>query len=81
MKVQFLNGGLANQAFQYIFAKYYELAFPGEVMYMDDSYFAINTVHNGYELEKVFGVKPHFLSECFDRDIWEYIKNLEKHKI
>ena len=73
MKIQFLNGGLANQAFQYIFAKYYELTYPGEIMYMDDSYFATNTVHNGYELEKVFGVKPHFLSDCFDEDVWEYI--------
>ena len=45
MKIQFLNGGLANQAFQYIFARYYELSHPGEQMYMDDSYFALNTVH------------------------------------
>ena len=73
MKVQFLNGGLANQAFQYIFARYYELSHPGEIMYMDDSYFALNTVHNGYELEKVFGIRPHMLSECFDKDVWEFI--------
>lgn len=73
MKIQFLNGGLANQAFQYIFAKYYELSHPGEIMYMDDSYFALNTVHNGYELEKVFGIRPHMLSECFDKDVWEFI--------
>lgn len=73
MKIQFLNGGLANQAFQYIFARYYELSHPGEIMYMDDSYFALNTVHNGYELEKVFGIKPHMLSECFDKDVWDFI--------
>lgn len=79
MKVQFLNGGLANQAFQYIFARYYELSHPGEIMYMDDSYFALNTVHNGYELEKVFGIRPHMLSECFDKDIWEFI--LEKKRV
>ena len=78
MKIQFLNGGLANQAFQYIFAKYYELSHPGEVMYMDDSYFALNSVHNGYELEKVFGIKPHMLSSCFDEDVWEFI--LEERK-
>ena len=73
VKIQFLNGGLANQTFQYIFARYYELSHPGEIMYMDDSYFAINTVHNGYELEKVFGIRPHMLSECFEQDVWEYI--------
>ena len=72
MKIQFLNGGLANQAFQYIFARYYELSHPGEIMYLDDSYFALNTVHNGYELEKVFGIKPHMVSECFDEDVWDY---------
>lgn len=72
MKIQFLNGGLANQAFQYIFTRFYELSHPGEIMYLDDSYFALNTVHNGYELEKVFGIKPHMISECFDEDVWEY---------
>lgn len=75
MKIQFLNGGLANQAFQYIFARYYELSHPGEIMYMDDSYFALNTVHNGYELEKVFGIKPHMLSECFSKEEWGIILN------
>lgn len=78
MKIQFLNGGLANQAFQYIFARYYELSHPGEIMYMDDSYFALNTVHNGYELEKVFGIKPHMLSECFSETEWSHF--LEKRR-
>lgn len=73
MKIQFLNGGLANQAFQYIFARYYELSHPGDVMYLDDSYFALHTVHNGYELGKVFGITPHMLSECFDEEVWNYI--------
>lgn len=78
MKIQFLNGGLANQSFQYIFAKYYELSHPGEIMYMDDSYFSIHTVHNGYELEKVFGIKAHMLSECFDETIWQFILDERK---
>lgn len=73
MKIQFLNGGLANQAFQYMFARYFELSHPGECMYMDDSYFAVHTVHNGYELEKVFGIRPHMLSECFDGVVWNSI--------
>ena len=73
MKIQFLNGGLANQAFQYIFAKHYELSHPGQIMYLDDSYFALNTVHNGYELEKVFGIKAPMLSDVFDEDVWSFI--------
>lgn len=78
MKIQFLNGGLANQTFQYIFARYYELSHPGDIMYLDDSYFTLNTVHNGYELEKVFGIRPHMLSECFTREVWSFI--LEEKK-
>lgn len=73
LKIQFLNGGLANQAFQYIFARHFELSHPDEPMLMDDSYFACNTVHNGYELEKVFGIRPHMLSELFEADAWQYI--------
>lgn len=42
-------------------------------MFLDDTYFALHTVHNGYELEKVFGVKPHLLSECFDQESWKVI--------
>lgn len=78
MKIQFLNGGLANQAFQYIFAKYYELSHPGQTMYMDDSYFALNTVHNGYELEKVFGIKAPMLSDVFDEEVWDFILEQKK---
>ena len=73
MKIHFLNGGLANQAFQYIFARYYELSFPWDTIYLDDSYFTLYTVHNGYELERVFGIRPHMLSECFSEDVWQYI--------
>ena len=36
MKIQFLNGGLANQVFQYIFARYYALSHPGDKMYLDE---------------------------------------------
>ncbi len=73
LKIQFLNGGLANQAFQYIFARYYALSHPGETMYLDDSYFALHTVHNGYELEKVFGIHAPMLSDCFDEEVWNFI--------
>lgn len=75
MKIQLLNGGLANQVFQYIFARYGELSDPsGARWYLDDSGYFVDNVHNGYELEKVFGIKANLLSEAFDRDIWaEYI--------
>lgn len=80
VKIQFLNGGLANQTFQYIFARYYELSHPGEKMYLDDSYFANNTVHNGYELEKVFGVKPNMLSSTYQPEMWEEILRMRREE-
>lgn len=72
MKIQFLNGGLANQVFQYLFTRYYSLSHNGDIMYLDDSYFALNTVHNGYELERVFSLHPPMLSDCLDADVWEF---------
>ena len=77
MKIQFLNGGLANQVFQYIFMRYAELSSPsGEKWFLDDSYFFTTKIHNGYELEKVFGIKPQLLSQTFDADVWEeFLKN------
>ncbi len=77
MIIQFLNGGLANQVFQYIFARYLELS-GGErqKVFLDDSFFFVEKVHNGYELEKVFGIQANLLSRQFDEDVWqELIKN------
>ena len=76
MKIQYLNGGLANQVFQYIFYRYGQLSNPNDTWYIDDSFFYIKNVHNGYELEKVFGLKPNLLSNAFDSDVWDvFISN------
>ncbi len=79
MKIQYLNGGLANQVFQYIFVRYAQLTFPQQdSWYFDDSFFFTHQVHNGYELEKVFRLKPPLLSQYFDPDIWnQLIQNKE----
>ena len=62
MKIQFLNGGLANQVFQYIFVRYAELSHPGcAPWFIDDSFFFVNNVHNGYELERVFNINANLL--------------------
>lgn len=77
MKIQYLNGGLANQVFQYIFVKFAELTHPeSDPWFFDDSFFFVNNIHNGYELQKVFGLKLNLLSQTFDTDVWnEFIKN------
>ncbi|MBQ7833100.1 MAG: alpha-1,2-fucosyltransferase [Lachnospiraceae bacterium] len=79
MKIQFINGGLANQVFQYIFVRHAELANPGqEKWYFDDSFFDVVDIHNGYELERVFGIKANLLSKYFEPDVWEEFIRLKK---
>lgn len=77
MKIQYLNGGLANQVFQYIFVRYAELSHPeAEPWFFDDSFFFVNDVHNGYELEKVFGLHLNLLSQNFDTETWaQFLEN------
>ncbi len=83
MNIQFLNGGLANQVFQYIFARYGELYLDnGERWFLDDSFFYVNNVHNGYELKKVFGIEANLLSKYFESDVWEFmIKNKRENNL
>ena len=73
MIIQFLNGGLANQVYQYIFYRFLQLSRQGDGsdIFLDDSYFYVNHIHNGYELERVFGLHPNLLSRVFDADVWE----------
>lgn len=80
MKIQYLNGGLANQVFQYIFVRYAQLSHPEEdAWFFDDSFFFVNDVHNGYELEKVFGLRLNLLSRNFDAETWaQFIENKRK---
>lgn len=81
LRIQFLNGGLANQTFQYIFYRWLEMECPNDAVFLDDTYFQINTVHNGYELERVFNVHPHSIRECFDDEAWAaYIEQKKEGK-
>lgn len=78
MKIQCLRDGLANQILQYVFVRSVERKFPGEKWFFDDSFFFVNQVHNGYELEKVFGVKVNLLSNYFDHETWEKIIKMKQ---
>ena len=81
MKIVFLNGGLANQVFQYIFFRAAQLRHLNkEEWILDDSFFYTNRVHNGYELEKVFGLHPQLLSRYFEKDVWEYMMQQKAEK-
>ena len=71
MKIVLMNGGLGNQLFQYIFLRWLEIK-TGEVCVLDNSAFCVDEPeHNGYEIERLFGLKPRLLSDCFDADVWQ----------
>lgn len=81
MRIQRLSGGLACQVFQYVFMRYGQLANPEEDWYLDDSEFFVSDKYNGYELERVFGVKPKLLSQAFDEDVWQEMIEKKKNGI
>jgi len=94
MSIVAIAGGLGNQVFQYIFARYLEETTNTRV-FIDDMYYFLHedeikynienapedyeekTTHNGYEIEYAFPfiTKPQLLSEYFDPDVWQYMKN------
>lgn len=79
MRIQYFNGGLANQVFQYIFYRFNEIRHPEkDVWFLDDSFFYFKKEHNGYELERIFGIKPNLLSSQFDPAAWDAIIKVRK---
>lgn len=73
MRIQYLECGLASQMRQYVFARYAERKHPGERWFFDDSDAFVRNGHNGYELERIFGIKARMLSDCFNKQTWEHI--------
>lgn len=73
MDFVFMNGGLGNQTFQYIFLRYLELTQKRSVLIDDSPFFGKEVPFNGYELERVFGIQHDKLSEHFDSDVWDYM--------
>lgn len=71
MHIIYMNGGLGNQTFQYIFYRWYRKIMPTVDIVVDDSKFWGDDVpHHGYELQRIFGLELPFLSQRFDSDIW-----------
>lgn len=56
MKIVKILGGLGNQMFQYALFVALQEQFPNEKILTDTSYFKTYHVHNGLELERVFGL-------------------------
>ncbi|MBR2214894.1 MAG: alpha-1,2-fucosyltransferase [Selenomonadaceae bacterium] len=71
MQIVYMNGGLGNQMFQYVFMRWLEETTGEECIIDDAPFFLPHTPHNGYELERVFGLRPKRLSEYFSADVWQ----------
>ena len=70
MRIVYMNGGLGNQIFQYIFFRWLEIE-TGESCVIDDApFFGEGVPHNGYELERIFGVRKKRLSQIIPRNVW-----------
>ena len=56
MRIQFLNGGLANQVFQYVFVRFAQRYCTGEEWYLDDSFFFVTAMSwkRFLELRQIF---------------------------
>lgn len=80
MQIIMLNGGLGNQLFQYIFARYIEKNSADNCMIDDSAFWGNNVEHNGYEVDKIFlGKHLPKLSDYFSSDVWnEMLKNRDK---
>lgn len=57
MKIVNIIGGLGNQMLQYAYAVVLKAQHPEEDVYVDTSHFNGYNLHNGYEIERIFGQK------------------------
>ena len=62
----FFNGGHGEQVFQHIVYRFIEENCDAPV-YLDNRCFYNAKVHNGYELERVFGVKPNLFQAILNQ--------------
>ena len=75
----YMNGGLGNQLFQYIFYRWYSKLLPQVHTVIDDGKFWGEDVpHHGYELQRIFGLDLPFLSQLITEDVWEHMYNMRK---
>ncbi len=80
MKILRINGGLGNQLFQYIFYRILEIS-TNDICIFDDRAFFYNNQHNGYEIDKIFKIKPNLLSNYFDSDVWNELLEITREDV
>jgi len=65
----YMNGGLGNQMFQFFFYTWLKNRVNAPVI-IDDTYFFVENVHNGLEIENLFGYKLVKLSEILPKPVF-----------
>lgn len=75
MIISNLAGGLGNQMFQYACARALSLRL-GTGLKLRYDVFSGQTVHNGYELERVFGIKQEFATDEELKSVLGYLRAL-----
>jgi hypothetical protein len=74
-----INGGLGNQMFEYMFYKRIQTKFSDAKI--DNSIYIRMKQHNGYELDKVFGLTPPIATETeirrFKADDWKLHRKIQ----
>jgi hypothetical protein len=63
------SGGLGNQIYQYALLKRLQLSYPDAEIRIDLSFYQQNHIHNGFELDKVFGIFEKGIREARKRDL------------
>ena len=81
MNIVYMNGGLGNQMFQYIFFRWLEINSREKCVVDNAPFYLDNVPHNGYELDRIFNLKPPMISDYFDKDVWQYIIDNRKSKM
>lgn len=81
MRIVYMNGGLGNQIFQYIFFRWLQKVTGDSCIVDDSAFFGGNVPHNGYELEHIFRVGIPRLSQRFEPDVWNFMIERREHGI
>ena len=80
MHIVYMNGGLGNQLFQFMFYRWLRKVMPTADIVIDDSKFWGDDVpHHGYEIKRIFGLDLPLLSSRFTADVWNYMLTARQH--